>query len=137
MHPSIQALISLGSTGTYVFTMAPFGQIRVAVVAVLSFVCPFPVLSFTPDASSLGKQSQQVATDRQSSSLRDLDRISELDQRIEDGIHYEHGQDDTYSYNRHCKTIETDDSIPTARGIFCGYRCTHEDYRRLKSANVA
>ena len=59
--------------------------------------------------------------------------MSELDRRIEDGVHYEH---------EHCKfsqkqprEVAPKEDIPVARGVFCGYRITPEEYNRLKSAD--
>lgn len=109
-----------------------------AVTAILIALAPLSVLSFTPDASTVGKQPSQASTDRQSSSLGDLDRKSELERRVEDGTRYEHEElDDLFSQYGNFKTIEVDDGIPTVHGIFCGYRYTHDDYQRLKSANLS
>jgi hypothetical protein len=58
--------------------------------------------------------------------------MSELDRRIEDGVHYEH---------EHCnpkkqpRKFVTKEEIPVTRGVFCGYRITPEEYNRLKSAD--
>jgi hypothetical protein len=56
--------------------------------------------------------------------------MSELDRRIEDGINYEHIPAEA---NRRQK--ELDDEIPSARGVFAGYRYTSDEYSRLKSAD--
>jgi hypothetical protein len=32
--------------------------------------------------------------------------------------------------------VPDDDDIPTFRAVFCGYKATEEDYRRMKSAHV-
>lgn len=81
--------------------------------------------------------------------------MSELERRIEDGVHYEHlapssfgrqqRQDIAGVTSRHSRTTfmgsdddgngHHDDSLPRARGIFCGYRYTQDDYNRLKSAH--
>jgi hypothetical protein len=59
--------------------------------------------------------------------------MSELDRRIEDGVHYEH--DYCKSSQKKQRKFATKEEMPVARGIFCGYRCTPEEYRRLKSAD--
>jgi hypothetical protein len=59
--------------------------------------------------------------------------MSELDRRIEDGVHYEH--DYCKSSQKQQRKFATKEEMPVARGIFCGYRCTPEEYGRLKSAD--
>ncbi len=76
--------------------------------------------------------------------------MSELDRRIEDGIHYEHipgHYESQRQYHKgskmpgcHSKAkriadTEEDDSEPV-RAVFCAYRYSEEDYNRLKSAGV-
>ncbi len=66
--------------------------------------------------------------------------MSELDRRIEDGIHYEHipGRYESQRQYHKAKRIadtEEDDPEPV-RAVFCAYRYSEEDYNRLKSADV-
>ena len=96
--------------------------------------------------------------------------MTELERRIEDGVHYEHLQPmtavaaattsqqklnrsnhgrrrprskfvgDTTNTGSGCSNGMAGDSsedgpMQTARGVFCGYRYTQDDYNRLKSAH--
>lgn len=77
--------------------------------------------------------------------------MSELDRRIEDGIHYEHiptrhESEHEYQGGRrmpgcHSKAKRIDDSdedySDRVRAVFCAYRYSAEDYNRLKSANIS
>ena len=63
--------------------------------------------------------------------------MSEMERRIEDGVNYEHppstgsrGQ----QKSKHAVSPQ-DDGIPSARGVFVGYRYTKDEYDRLKSAD--
>lgn len=58
--------------------------------------------------------------------------MSELDRRIEDGVHYEH--EHCTSSHKQPREFATKEEIPVARGVFCGYRYTSLEYNRLKSA---
>jgi len=63
--------------------------------------------------------------------------MTELERRIEDGIHYEHNPSPVNYRQRYHQptTAEPDDVIPSARGVFAGYRYTEDEYNRLKSAD--
>lgn len=63
--------------------------------------------------------------------------MTELERRIEDGEHYEHIPSPANQKWRAASTAQTEqgDDIPSARGIFVGYRYTEEEYTRLKSAD--
>jgi hypothetical protein len=89
--------------------------------------------AFTPDAVStaIGKHPPQVATDRRSATMEDLDRKTELERRIEDGMFYEHHE----QWPSNSASILQDD-IPIAQAVWVGYRFTEEERLRMKSANV-
>ena len=77
--------------------------------------------------------------------------MSELDRRIEDGIHYEHipnRYESEYEHEErrrmpgcHSKAKRIDDNdednSSRVRAVFCAYRYTAEDYNRMKSANIS
>ena len=75
--------------------------------------------------------------------------MTELERRIEDGIHYEHIQpsrsqhhsskDGPSQGNRAFKEkdSEEEESQPKTRAVFCGYRYSEDEYNRLKSADVS
>jgi hypothetical protein len=62
--------------------------------------------------------------------------MTELERRIEDGVNYNHipNSKKKQKKNRHAYQRVAPD-VPSARGVFCGYRVTDEEYYRLKSAN--
>lgn len=76
--------------------------------------------------------------------------MSELDRRIEDGIHYEHisghyeSQKQYHKGSRmpgcHSKAkrvdAEDDDDSDPVRAVFCAYHYSEEDYNRLRSADI-
>ena len=76
--------------------------------------------------------------------------MTELERRIEDGIHYEHipsyysSPSDEYINNKrrtssstnNVDTTTTHDDDASSRGVFCGYRYSQEEYNRLKSAEI-
>ena len=65
--------------------------------------------------------------------------MSELDRRIEDGIHYEHipGHYESQRHSKAKRIAETEeDDLEPVRAVFCAYRYSEEDYNRLKSADV-
>ncbi|VEU33753.1 unnamed protein product [Pseudo-nitzschia multistriata] len=71
--------------------------------------------------------------------------MSELERRIEDGIHYEHipnyYRNEQHMPGCHPKAkriidAEEEDDTPGVRAVFCAYRYSEEDYNRLKSADV-
>jgi hypothetical protein len=69
--------------------------------------------------------------------------MTELDRRIEDGIHYEHDEHEQLSkffkfppkQSRRKSAMGGGEDIPVSRGVFYGYRYTPEEYNRLKSAD--
>mmetsp|Transcript_9399 Transcript_9399/g.28066 ORF Transcript_9399/g.28066 Transcript_9399/m.28066 type:complete len:156 (+) Transcript_9399:198-665(+) len=72
--------------------------------------------------------------------------MSELERRIEDGVHYEHipNHYDVVQQMPGChpkaKRIvneEEADNAPGVRAVFCAYRYSEEDYNRLKSADIS
>ncbi len=64
--------------------------------------------------------------------------MSELDRRIEDGIHYEHRRNhyESHSKTRRIDDAKDDDDSPPVRAVFCAYHYSEEDYNRLKSADI-
>lgn len=78
--------------------------------------------------------------------------MSELDRRIEDGVHYEHMPNYYQSQNEYQKgsrmpgchsnakrifDAEDDDDAHEVRAVFCAYHYSTEDYNRLKSADIS
>ncbi|KAG7353518.1 hypothetical protein IV203_002873 [Nitzschia inconspicua] len=92
-------------------------------------------------------------TARESAVNVEWEPMTELERRIEDGIHYEHIQNHYYhhstnhlqqtKFRRHdTSTGATDDDAKSsaasvaAKAVFCGYRYTEDEYNRLKSADI-
>ena len=74
--------------------------------------------------------------------------MTELERRVEDGVHYEHLTNEAHkksqqqqqqtrrrNIHRDGTDLDDDDDIPSKRGVFIGYRYTEEEYHRLKSAD--
>ena len=76
-------------------------------------------------------------TARESACSVEWEPMTELERRIEDGVNYEHiPHKRKKRKNRGSQQRATfQDSIPTADGVFVGYRFTDEEYGRLKSAD--
>jgi hypothetical protein len=95
-----------------------------------------PASSGGPSWGSRGFPSK---TARESAFNVEWEPMTELDRRIEDGVNYEHMPNQAHrrqSGNKGNQDSSVDDETPSARGVFCGYRSTSEDYDRLKSANL-
>ena len=91
-------------------------------------------------------------TARESAVNVEWEPMTELERRLEDGIHYEHipnHYQQSYGASQHAwqqqqrrkrkntvsdKTSEED--APSTRAVFCGYRYTEDEYNRLKAAEV-
>ena len=85
------------------------------------------------------KSSGQSRTALENAVLVEWERRSELERRIEDGVLYEHFEEDSYpgtQQNNHRRSNKPSfqDTTPKSRGVFCGYRGTKEERDRLKSA---
>lgn len=91
-----------------------------------------------PSSNSWGSRGVPSKTARESAFNVEWEPMTELERRIEDGIHYEHNPGPVNHRQRyHPPTgAEPDDVIPSTRGVFVGYRYTEDEYNRLKSANV-
>lgn len=65
--------------------------------------------------------------------------MTELERRIEDGIHYIHIPNHYSSQHKvnNAYSRTSKDGVPYSQGVFCGYRYTNEEYGRLKSADPA
>ena len=61
--------------------------------------------------------------------------VSELERRIEDGIHYEHWPSNEVPNHRVLGDDNDTTEIHKKQGIFCGFKVTKEEYTRLKSAD--
>mmetsp|Transcript_19663 Transcript_19663/g.48341 ORF Transcript_19663/g.48341 Transcript_19663/m.48341 type:complete len:138 (+) Transcript_19663:141-554(+) len=95
-------------------------------------------LSATPSSQAGWGHSRGVPskTARESACNVEWEPMSELERRIEDGIHYEHipnhySQNHGNPYSR----TASKDGVPYSQGVFVGYRMTEEEYGRLKSAD--
>lgn len=89
-------------------------------------------------------------TARESAVNVEWEPMTQLERRIEDGVHYEHipnnqrhGQGAKQArisgYHAKAATVpgdENDDNLPRVLAVFCGYRYTQDDYSRLQSAEV-
>ncbi|KAL3939726.1 MAG: hypothetical protein SGBAC_005591 [Bacillariaceae sp.] len=75
-------------------------------------------------------------TARESACNVEWEPMTELERRIEDGIHYEHipNQHSQHHGKAYSRTASKD-GMPYSQGVFCGYRYTDEEYGRLKSAS--
>eukprot|EP00536_Pseudo-nitzschia_multiseries_P008156 jgi/Psemu1/287617/fgenesh1_pg.203_\ len=72
--------------------------------------------------------------------------MSELERRVEDGIHYEHipnhyreaqQMPGCHPKAKRILSEEEEDDAPGVRAVFCAYRYSEEDYNRLKSADTS
>jgi hypothetical protein len=104
--------------------LAPIGNLRVG--------CTKPsALSALQNAPGpLGSRGVPSKTARESAFNVDWEPMSELERRIEDGVNFEYIRPTT----RH-RQLELEDDIPSARGVFAGYRFSDDEYNRLKSAD--
>jgi len=98
-------------------------------------------LSAMPSGSQpWGSRSVPSKTARESAFNVEWEPMTELERRIEDGIHYEHIVNTHVSQDglpRSKRLQEDDDNdIPRHRGVFAGYRFSEEEYNRLKSADA-
>jgi hypothetical protein len=86
-------------------------------------------------------------TARESAVNVEWEPMTELERRIEDGVHYEHipnlhhhlSKQERIPGHRTKATIPRDNNdgdLPQVRAVFCGYRYTQDDYNRLQSADV-
>lgn len=96
-------------------------------------------LSALPTSSSgpWGSRGGPSQTARESAFNVEWEPMTELDRRIEDGIHYEHMPSPVNNRQQNSKRPSSlqQDGIPSARGVFVGYRFTEDEYNRLKSAD--
>jgi hypothetical protein len=124
-------------------TLTPVTVLTLCLVS-LPFLVAFSVLdsqhtnpSFalraTPSPSSHNGNARTQVTAMESAVGVEWEPVSELERRIEDGIHYEHWPSNQVRNQR----VSGDDSteIHKKRGIFCGFKVTDEEYTRLKSAD--
>uniref|UniRef100_A0A7S2US66 Uncharacterized protein n=1 Tax=Attheya septentrionalis TaxID=420275 RepID=A0A7S2US66_9STRA len=95
-----------------------------------------PSSSSSRSGSSFGMSS----TARESAVVVEWEPVSELQRRIDEGVHYEHwmefGSDQAASRRREANARRNEfDSTPHVSAVFCGYRSSKEEHSRLKSAN--
>ncbi len=87
--------------------------------------------------SQYGPSSSQnipSSTARESAVIVEVEPISELERRIEEGMNYKHfSEENKEKDGRHRDMPSNEES---ARGVFVGYFVTSEERTRLKSANV-
>lgn len=113
-------------------------------VTLLSYVHPFSIdarlyaPSLVLHATSYNNNAN-FRTAMESACLVEWEPVSELERRLEDGIHYEHWPTFPKPLSNRKKTaLEEESSSPSIskkRGVFCGLRVTDEEYTRLKSAD--
>jgi hypothetical protein len=98
-----------------------------------------------------GANPRSGSTARESAVIVEWEPVSELQRRIDEGVNYEHWVDNynvqTTSNGRPGRRPRRQGSqtvnaagqqtatLPTVKGVFCGYRCTNEERGRLKSAD--
>ena len=73
------------------------------------------------------------STARDSAVSVEWEPLSELQRRIDEGVHYEHWVEETDKPRRRRSTQAPANG--SVRGVFCGYRVTSEERTRLKSAD--
>ena len=146
MRPLVLALILTVKTST----VSAFSPLRLPVgtleTADLKQIRPlFMEAEIFTGSMSGGFHSRKKSTARESAVLVDWERRSELERRVEDGIHYEHFPEMSDSYfgtqvRRQSKSSKPSSARVTAsgavRGVFCGTKATKEEYERLRSANL-
>lgn len=91
---------------------------------------PMTTLHATPPNG--GRSSSSTA--RESATHVEWEPLTELQRRIEDGVHYEHWPDDDDVYDEDSR-VESEVEPERVQGVFFGYRVTREDYERLRSAD--
>jgi hypothetical protein len=93
----------------------------------------------TPSASGSWGPPRGVSskTARETATLVEWEPMTELERRIEDGVHYEHmpSRPNANGKSRKNKSKAVCTDSPSVRGIFVGYRATSEEYDRLKCAD--
>lgn len=72
----------------------------------------------------------RTSTCREGAVIPEFEQVSELQRRIDEGIHYEH--EERYFDVQEETVFE---EVTSVKGIFCGYRGTPEEKSRLKSAH--
>lgn len=91
-------------------------------------------LHATPPPNNANGRSSSTARD--SAAHVEWEPLTELQRRIEDGVHYEHWPDDeTFGDSRTHDVANEDEPERVVEGVFFGYKVTKEDYDRLRSAN--
>jgi hypothetical protein len=62
--------------------------------------------------------------------------MTELERRIEDGVNYDHMLNPVHQRRPSPTDVQGSpvEDLPSARGVFCGYRVTSEEFDRLRSA---
>uniref|UniRef100_A0A7S3PYR1 Uncharacterized protein n=1 Tax=Chaetoceros debilis TaxID=122233 RepID=A0A7S3PYR1_9STRA len=74
-------------------------------------------------------------TARDSAVIAEWEPVSELERRIEEGIHYQHLAEDEFEEHSD-DTNNTPWNGNNVNGVFVGYSVTPEERSRLKSANI-
>eukprot|EP01083_Nonionella_stella_P200146 733268_1 len=74
-------------------------------------------------------------TARDSAVIAEWEPVSELERRIEEGMHYQHFVEDEFE-EEHSDTNNTPWNGNNVNGVFVGYSVTAEERSRLKSANI-
>ena len=127
------ATISLvGGFATSASALSPPHQPQGLKSSVLSAV--HPSSGGGPARRSRGVPSK---TARESAFNVEWEPMTELERRIEDGVNYEHLPNEPHRRapaSGKSRKSKPDDDIPLAKGVFCGYRYTTEEYDRLRSA---
>lgn len=72
----------------------------------------------------------RASTCREGAVIPEFEQVSELQRRIDEGMHYEH--EERY-YDVQEETVF--EEVTSVKGVFCGYRGTPEEKSRLKSAH--
>ena len=85
-------------------------------------------------ASKQSPNARSSSTARDSAILVEWEQTSELQRRIEDGINYEHWNEDEILGMEEDVTVDGEEPA-SVRGVFFGYRMTTEERARLKSAH--
>mmetsp|Transcript_31952 Transcript_31952/g.52747 ORF Transcript_31952/g.52747 Transcript_31952/m.52747 type:complete len:138 (+) Transcript_31952:151-564(+) len=114
--------------------------LRVIVVAISTsslahaFHSPAPAATRALLAAPLFAVPRSRETARESAVIAEWEPLSELERRIEDGVHYDHWPE-TRTRNNNKQQSNAESETQACRAVFCGYRTTSHDYDRLRSAD--
>mmetsp|Transcript_26598 Transcript_26598/g.57019 ORF Transcript_26598/g.57019 Transcript_26598/m.57019 type:complete len:167 (+) Transcript_26598:166-666(+) len=160
--PLICIQLCVASTESYVVAPARLSAFERSTLSVTTSLSAY---SSSPGGSSPNAHSSSAWGSRSSSASVpsktvcesavnvEWEPMSEMERRIEDGIHYEHVPNHYHQpqepnkkrgrmpgcHPKAKRIVDEEEDGPSngARAVFCAYRYSDEDYNRLKSADVS